>query len=228
MTSKADTIISRGKTMTKLDDFFRAQTEPLSHPRLRNWKARLERPGTTATVEVFRPESLLGVSSAVMNVEFTELGSPPHLETVAWDEDLNDGLIRLGVRASSTEQEAERFALGLRAAMRKAQRRFGDGYFNSVLVDLLRDSDIAADPRIAELFEQAAAVAIPQSRESRGDKGYRLCREMMEDAIRGRARELTDHLHYPLDEARGILVAALAHYLDDRFSVTARRRIGWL
>src|SRR5208337_924211 len=154
---EADNIISRGNTMTKLDDFFQRPTDSLAHPRLRNWKARLEKPGTHATLEVFRPGSEFGQSQPEMNLQFTEDGEPRPLETVSWDDDLNSGLIRLRVRAVSQDQEAERFALGFRAAMRKAEREFGDGDFNSVLVELIRESDLTRYPVIAEVVKHAYA-----------------------------------------------------------------------
>ena len=59
--------------MTTLDSFFNGPTDSL-HPRLRNWKARLARAGTTATLEVFRPESELGETQPELNLQFTEDG----------------------------------------------------------------------------------------------------------------------------------------------------------
>lgn len=209
--------------MTTLDDFFRGPTDSLAHPRLRSWKARLDREGTTATLEVFRPAVALGQSRPEMNLRFTEGTNELPVETVPWDDDLNAGLIQLHVRAASPEQEAERFALGLRAAMRKAEREFGDGYFNAVLVDLLQNSDLTSDPKIADVLKHA--VVNPPSREGRS---YKPCREMITDAVRKRAQELTGPLKYPQDEAKRILLAALARYLDERFTVSTRRRLGWL
>jgi hypothetical protein len=211
--------------MIRLDDFFREQTDTLTDPRLRDWKRRLDQ-GATASLEVFRPEVLLGLSRAEMDLQFTEGGDLLPLETLPWDDDLNAGLIQLHVRAVSEEQEAERFSLGLRAAMRKTEREFGDGYVNSVLVDLLNDSDLTTDAKIAEVLKYA--VANPLSGEGRGAPSYHLCRELIADAISGRARELTGPLGYSQGEAKRILVAALARYLDDRFSVSARRRLGRL
>jgi hypothetical protein len=212
--------------MTRLDDFFREQTDTLNHPRLRDWKRRLDQ-GASATLEVFRPEAPLGQSQPEMNLQFTEGGRPLPLETLPWDDDLNEGLIhQLHVRSTDAEREAERFALGLRAAMRKPVKEFGDGYFNSVLVDLLKGSDLTGDPRIAEVLKHA--VAIPPSRDGRGAQSYNLCRELIAGAISGRARELTGDLRYTQDEAKRILLAALARYLDDRFTVSTRRRLGWL
>jgi hypothetical protein len=48
-----------------------------------------------------------------------------------------------------------------------------------------------------------------------------------EDLGRGRARELTLDLRYPAPQANKILGGALAIYLDDRFSITERRQLGW-
>ena len=212
--------------MTRLDDFFQRPTDSLPHPRLRNWKTRLDQGGTTATVEVFRPETDLGQSQPEMNLQFTENGKLLPLETVPWDDDLNAGLIQLKVRAANPEQEAERFALGLRAAMRKAEREFGDGYFNSVLVEFLKDSELTRYPAISDVLQYAYANR--PYREGRALDRYNLCREMINDAISGRARELAGPLRYPQQEAKDILVAALARYLDERFSVSSRRRLGLL
>ena len=89
--------------------------------------------------------------------------------------------------------------------MRKAGREFGDGYFNAVLIDLLKDSDLISNPKIAEILRHIGA-SLP-CREGTGAKSYNLCREMIEDAIRGRAQELTGPLKYSQDEAKHILLA---------------------
>jgi hypothetical protein len=208
--------------MTTIDDFFSNRTETI-HPRVRNWKTRLGEPETSATLEVFRSEAGVGQSQPDMNLQFTKAGHPLPLETVPWDDELNGGLIQLQVRAISPEQEAERFALGLRAAMRKAEREFGDGYFNAVLVDLVTDSDLAQYPDIAKVLKHSTALSA-----HRESKRYNPCREMIADAISGRAQELTGPLHYSQEDAKGILVSALARYLDQRFSVSSRRRFGLL
>ena len=49
---------------------------------------------------------------------------------------------------------------------------------------------------------------------------------MIEAAIRGRAVELSEKLHYEVPEAWDILAELLARYLDERFSVTNRRLLG--
>ena len=57
---------------------------------------------------------------------------------------------------------------------------------------------------------------------------YAECRDMIDGAIRGRARELTKKLGYAIPVAEEILVSAIAQYIDDRFSVTNRRVLGLL
>lgn len=212
--------------MTTLDDFFHKPTDSLLHPRLRHWKVRLSRPGAKAELELYRTATALGLSQTEMNLRFTENGTASTLETVAWDDDLNNGLIQLNVRSVSGGQEAERFALGLRDALRKAEHEFGDGYLNAVLVEFLGDSDLTRYPEIAEVLKYA--YAIRPNREGKAAARYNLCREMIADAISGRAHELKEKLGYPEEEAKTILVLALANYLDDRFTVSSRRRLGLL
>ena len=107
-----------------------------------------------------------------MNLQFTKDGHLLPLETVPWDDELNDGLIRLKVRAVSTEQEAERFALGLRAALRKVEREFGDGYFNAVLVDLITDNDLTRYPEIAESSTPYRPILRPEKQAVQSLSGY--------------------------------------------------------
>lgn len=209
--------------MTSLDQFFHAPADFVLHPRLRNWKERLAQPGTTATVSVFREETLVGRSPTELNVQFIERGKPAPLETMLWNDDLNAGLVDLRVRAESPEQEAERFALGLRNAMHTPSVEFGDGFLNSVLLDWAKRSDLASYPPITDVL--AHAYALDPNTESRK---YKPCLEMIEGAIAGRARELTEKLGYSEEEAKQILLRAIARYLDDRFTVSYRRRLGML
>ncbi len=211
--------------MITLDEFFEKPAD-LRHPRLHNWKVRLEQPGAFATLEVSREQTEFGQARPEMHVQFRENGKLLPLETIPWDDDLNSGLLRLRVRSANPKQEAERFALGLRAALRKAEREFGDGYFNAVLVDLIKDSDLTKQAPIAEVMKYACAIA--PHREGGVYDRYTICRELIAEAIGGRAKELNDVLGYPPEEAKHILVAALARYLDERFSVSSRRALGML
>jgi hypothetical protein len=161
-----------------------------------------------------------------MVLHFTKDGQPQPLETVAWDDDLNAGLIKLDIPSINPDQEAERFALALRGALRKAEREFGDGYFNAVLVDLIRESDLTRYPEIAEVLAHSTALGLDH--EGKTTRSYNLCREMIADAIGARAYELKKNLGYIEEEAKPILIRAIEQYLDERFSVSSRRRLGLL
>jgi hypothetical protein len=199
--------------MPTIDDFFGATNES-PHPRLRDWKRRLATKNGAASVEVFRTNGEFGQGKPEMHVQFKEGESQTHLDTIPWDDDLNAGLILLKVRSVSPEQEAERFALGLRAAMRRIEREFGDGYFNAVLVDLIKESRLDRYPEIAEVMRYAQANAPP--RESGAFARYTICRELIAGARSGCAKELTHDLGYTQEEAKGILVSALARSLFGR------------
>jgi hypothetical protein len=140
--------------MTTIDDFF-GETGESAHPRLRDWKRRLATKSASASVEIFRPNGEFGQGRPELYVQFKESGRPTHLDTLPWDDDLNAGLIVLKVKSSSPEQEAERFAFGLRAAMRRIEREFGDGYFNAVLIELIKESHLDRYPEIAEVIRYA-------------------------------------------------------------------------
>ncbi len=211
--------------MTRLDEFF-DKPAVWGHPRLQNWKARLDRPKVTATLQVTKQESEFGQVQPEMHVQFTEDGKLSPLESLPWDDYLNAGLIRLKVRSVSLENEAERFALGLRAALRKAERDFGDGYFNAVLLELIKDSDLTRHKEIAEVVKHAYANA--PHREGGNFDRHTICRELIAEAIGGRAKELTEEVGYPPGVAKPIMVSALAHYLDERFTVSSRRKLDLL
>ena len=82
--------------MTTLDELIRPQPDVPSHPRLRGWKKRLSQPGVQAKLELYRPPTALGLVQTEMELQFTKDGQPQPDELVAWDDDLNAGLIRSG------------------------------------------------------------------------------------------------------------------------------------
>jgi hypothetical protein len=74
-----------------------------------------------------------------------------------------------------------------------------------VLIEFLESSDLTGYPEVADVLPHIfAAGPNGQGKES----GYLLCREMISDAIRGRAHELTEQLGYSEAEAGSILVRA--------------------
>ena len=142
------------------------------------------------------------------------------LENEEWSYELNRGLIKLRVRALSQENEALRFGLAFAAAFEPAEDRVGDGFFNSVLKEELESGPLAAP--LADVLSQVHAL-----RPSHDSKSYSDCKDLIIGAIRGRALKLTRDLGYTEAEANTILSSALEIYLDERFSITNRRLLGF-
>lgn len=204
--------------MTSINEYFLPDEDDFDHPRLRHWQ-RLKQEGARLSVEVRRDQQGIDAGHPVLYVTIAR-GNQEDLEHEAWAYELHRGLVRLGVRAVSDENESLRFGIAFATAFEAAEDRVGDGFFNSVLIDVLK-----AGPLAERLAEQIKHVyALPPNRDSRS---YPDCRDLIVGAIRGRARELTRDLSYPEPRANNILGGALATYLDDRFSITERRRLGW-
>ena len=102
------------------------------------------------------------------------------------------------------------------------ERRYGDGYLNAVLVDLLDDSDLSKGDEIAEVRKYVHTNAPERNR------SYDACRELIASEIGGRAAELRHKLKYKPEEIKEVMTKALAIYLDERFSVSNRRMFGML
>ncbi len=203
------------------DDFFGGSPDELSHPRLEEWKER-KKAGATGTLELYRPPVAVGLSRTKMFVRFKQDGVQQPADEVDWDEHLNHGLIQLGVPAVNSDQEAERFALALRDGLRTVEKEFGNGYFNAVLLDLVVESKLDQYPEIAEVLR------FTYHDQTEKTAAYHSCRDAIALGVSARAKELEKALGYPREQARTILAGAIARYLDERFSVTARRHLGLL
>lgn len=199
--------------MAHLERFF--TNHEVEHPRLRRWRALAgdEKP----TVEIQRAFDGLSYGPAVMRIRFA---GPSPDETEPWNPELDLEMIKLGWTSPTVEAEAQRLALHLRRALGGAERKYGDGYLNSVLVAYFRSSELGDDPRIADLLRH-----IHVNQAGNGE-AVRECREVIEAAIRTMARFATANLNYSRDHAEKILTGAVAQYLDERFSISAGRNLG--
>lgn len=213
--------------MPRLDEYFSDEVgESCVHPLLRYLREIRARPDFgAARVEVRRPRAPLGHKPARLYLHLygqsgSELDRPQPEE---WDDELNAALIADGVKATDPENEKIRFSLGLRAALSGVETKYGDGYYNAVLVHHLDQTPFKDAPVVAEVLAHVYRSGVDRSSRSYAD-----CRNMIDGALRGRARELTKVLGYSVPEAEEILAVALAQYLDDRFSVSNRRALGLL
>ena len=213
--------------MSVLDSYFRHQiAETCGHPLLRVVESAAKRPEVKRiAVEVVRPKDLLGFKPATIYLhllgESGEDVQPCQKED--WDDLLNTALIEGGIRAISLENEKLRFSLGLWAALQVPETRFGDGYYNGVLVHHIAHSPFVRYPEVESVLKHIYRDGIDPS-----FRTYAECRDQIDAAIGGRARELAEELKYQIPEAEQVLAAAVAQYLDERFSVSNRKLMGLL
>src|SRR4051794_37653575 len=180
--------------MSTIDDMLRATAEAALPPVVRWLKARLEA-GDELKVEIYKPESVLGSSTTELVIHRKEGGKEQEPHQFEWDDELNAALVNLGVPAVDLKNEGERFALALRAALRKVERRYGDGYLNAVLIDLIDESNLSKGGEIGEV-RKFIHVSSPE----RNSSMYSDCRDQIASEIGARAVELRDKLKYSEDE----------------------------
>ena len=214
--------------MPTLDHYFAEDVEAgEDHPLIRHLGQLAARADfLEARAEVVRAKAPLGYHPAKLYVHFhrksgEEIERPSREE---WDDELNAALIQHQVKAIDVDNEKLRFALGLGAALESAEVRYGDGYYNTSLLHHLDNCSLKDHPAIAAVLAQLRRY----DRIDSPSRSYAECQAMIDGAIRGRAQELSKKLGYPRTAAEDILAAAIASYLDDRFSVSSRRELGWL
>ncbi|ADO68376.1 hypothetical protein [Stigmatella aurantiaca] len=210
--------------MPGISDYFKkAQPAWETHPMVRHWRAMQKDPTVSGLkMELYRPREGLTFRPADIYVHVERKNgppAPPHLSP--WEDVLNEGLVHLKVRATSMENEAQRFSLMLQSAFGPIDSRFGATFFNAVLIDRIRTGPFAGHLPVAQVLETIREYA--PNREQAWDD----CVSMIDNAIAGRANELVDELGYTQPEAETILANALGQYLDERFNVTNRKLLGW-
>jgi hypothetical protein len=208
------------QNMSTIDEMLRAPAEATLPPVVRWLKDRLAA-GDELKVELNKPQSTLGSSTTELVLRRKEGGREQAPQSYEWDDELNAALVNLGVRSVDLKSEGERFALGLRAALRKIERRYGDGYLNAVLLDLIDESNLSKDGEIADVRKFVHTNSPEQGRT------YSDCRDQIASEIGARAAEMREKLKYREEELKTIMSKALAIYLDERFSVSRRRAMGW-
>lgn len=208
--------------MAPLDTLFaKRDADPYHHPLLRFLDAPAPKPDKVR-VEMVRPRDVLGYKAATIYVHWAAGGVDQPPQPYPWDGELNAELVRRNVRSVSPEAEAVRFGLALRDAFKRPEARFGDGFFNAVLVEVVRELGFPAFEEVDAVLKHIATHA-----PHKGGNGFADCREIIVGIISTRAAELVDLLGYSQGDAKNVLAAAMAQYLDDRFSVSNRIRLGW-
>jgi hypothetical protein len=209
--------------MSGFEHYFHSKPETATHPKVRFWK-RMQQDGTRLVCELLRERDGLSFGPARLYIRFLDPnGRDRHTpDEVDWDARLNDELLRMRVKASDEESEIKRFGLTLRDRLEQPEERFGDGYFNAVLIEYIDKSPFAHEPLIREKRRFITAY-----RASRDGRAFTECWEALDSVIVRCAQDLTA-LDYEQGEAVRILSGALAAYLDERFSITNRRLLGFV
>lgn len=208
--------------MNTLDDMLRSPDDVPQDPVVKWLMARINA-GDEISVTFQQDSSSLGSSISGLIVLRKE-NSVEHVPQIyPWDDDLNAAMIELGIKAIDIQKEGERFARVLRSKLHKVERRYGDGYMNAVLIDLIDESDLGKDGEIGKI-RRSIHCNTPERR----GQSYKECREAIAIEIGGSAKEIRNKLKYNPDELKLVMDRAIAQYLDERFSITSLRRLGWI
>jgi hypothetical protein len=202
-----------------LDDLF--EKDQFDHPKLRYWQALAMKHGSSPIVEVFRDRDGLGFAPARLYVTvFDEHGRPAATDVEPWEPQLALTTAERGWRAPDIKNEAVRIGLLLKWLFTPSETRYGDGYFSSVLVEVIRDGDLARDQNISEIL-RFVSVPPPDASPAKHD-----CAESIKAVLGRVAQLLVDPLKYPQGEAKIIIAESIAYFLDERFSITSGKLLG--
>lgn len=212
--------------MPDLDHYFNTdKTERASYPLIRLLEAHQGKSEFgEARVEILRQRAPLGFEPAQLSLQFLDKqGKIYDYKTEPWDAELNNALIDRQIRAVNASNEIQRFGLGLGAAFEHPENRYGDGFFSAVLMLVVDQSPFVQMDAVREL-----RPFISINRPYEGGHSLEDCSAMVQAGLQERWIELRRKLGYDKLDAERILAGALAYYLDERFSITDGRKLGWL
>jgi len=212
--------------MSDLDSYFKGGTlQGESRPLIRLLDVHQEKPEfCEAKVEILRPRAALGFEPARLSLQFFNMEDKMYdYKTEPWDAELNEALLYRKIRAIDEFNEIQRFGLALGAALQRPENRYGDGFFSAVLMRVVDQSPFASMAPVEQLRPHISSNKPYDGGHSADD-----CRAMIQAVLQERWDELRTTLGYDKQVAERILAGALAYFLDERFSITDGRRLGWL
>lgn len=208
--------------MSGLDKFFPG-SKTIDHPKLRFWKSLIKKhKDLKPHIEFRRIREGLVFKPAVLYFEITCGDEVKESDSEPWDDILNDGLIAEEIKAISLENEGKRLGFMMKKEFRQIEIRYGDGFFNSVLIEMLNSQDFSGNSKLSDVLSN-----IHYNKASREGHSFDDCREMIYAAIKKYGEILEEKLKYPRELAEEILISSVAYYVDERFSVTNRKILGW-
>jgi hypothetical protein len=213
--------------MMRFKDYVKMKEAEESSASFKRWRNDIQesrKKGGDARVWIERRTDALGFMPAKIVLELLKPdGDVATRETDEWDSDLNQALTIMGVRSGDTENESVRLCLALTGAFDKVEIRYGDGYFSAVFVDLIKNIDFTDYPDVGKMLKYSTALGADQNSAS-----YHDCKAMIEAIIHKQIDDLRTKLKYDDNEISDILAQAIVQYLDQRFSVSNRRKLGLL
>jgi len=206
--------------MNLADELFGPEADERTPPEARRWEHFLTR-GIQPVCTFVRRRDGLGWTPASIVISYPDASPPvPPDPPISWDQHLEEWLLDHKIKAEDETNEAERFGFSLGAAFEPIERRCGSGYFNSILVQYLRDRGFADQPAVREKLAKIHAHPPHQS----GSLTDYTAQTKTVLATNARALEALD---YERPVAVEILTNAIAYYLDDRFNIHTRALLGF-
>lgn len=202
--------------------YLNTQMQRPDHPRIRAWKSYSSDPAVQGmNVEVRRERDALTYLPPRLFLFFYDLeGKVIKMDEAPWEIELEEWLIdERKIKAIDTDNEKLRFSLLLKPALRPILIQFGDGYFNAVLVKMLREGKLHSHPEVADMLN-GIYRSHPQA------ASYEDCQKRIEYEFAVLWKKLKT-LYDDDKHADDILGGAIARYLDERFSITSSRELGF-
>jgi hypothetical protein len=203
-----------------ISKYFSSPSPTPPHPRIKFWQKLLEQaPGTKMSLVFDRLRNGLLRGQPRLFVTFAPPTGLPRLDECDWEQELDDWLIERGVRGDSQDNDQERLGLHLARAFRPIIDRYGPSYFDAVLVDFLAKGDFSQSEVVAEMLGQIhrrPPVSGPVTE----------CTAFIEAEISKLAGKI-GKLYEDEEAAVEVLAGAVASYLDERFSISNQKMLGW-
>ena len=203
--------------MSDLDDLFQTSEHPDLPYAVRAWLRRI-REGARAKVEVVRKRNGISYRATRLRIIFDE----KDVQQDEWDPHVSEVLAAEKVAAVDEANEALRLALMLADWFQHPAQRFGDDYFNCVLVEYLKEGPLRGVKDVQDILRH-----VHENAPYKEGSAYADCRNEVQAVLQRGAQVLTS-IGYDRTTAERILVRALVQFLDDRFGVTNRRMLGLL
>ncbi len=213
-------------SMPSIDDLFGSATARVIHPKARYWIDFEKKDEVDEyELEFRRPKDGIVYRPAKFFITFYDSNKRIiQGDESDWELDLHQDLNDGGLRCKSNENESERFGFAFKELFRKAENRFGDGYFNSVFLRYIYNSWLAQYDKVKKIIG-----SIHRNQSSMQGQSYGDCEDMIELVLKKDVAEsLNKKMMYSVDDTKEIIASAVAYYLDERFNITNRRLLGFL